>query len=69
VDINGENILLATEVDLSQPGDDVFTKPSDGKLMKSEAFQKLVDEKMEQYRAERESQKKMNNSDKSGYHK
>jgi len=69
VDINGENILLATEVDLNPPRDEIFKKPSEGKKMKSEAFQKLVDGKMEQYRAERESQKKMKNSGNSGYHK
>jgi len=67
VDINGENVLLATEVDINQPGDEVFKKPSEGRKMKREAFQKLVDEKIEQYRAELESQKMKKNNDKSGY--
>lgn len=69
VDINGENVLLATEVNLNPPSDKLFKKPTEGKKMKSEAFQNLVDEKMEQYRAERESRKMKENSDKSGYHK
>ena len=69
VDINGENVLLATEVDLSPPEDEVFKIPSEGRKIKSESFQKLVDEKIEQYRAELESQKMKENSDKSGYHK
>ena len=67
VDINGENIFLATELDLTPPDEIVFKKTTEGRKMKSEAFQKLVDEKMEQFRAERASQKRKENNDKSGY--
>jgi len=35
--------------------------------MKSDAFQKLVDEKIEQYRTELDNQKRKKNNDKSGY--
>jgi GLPGLI family protein len=64
IDINGENVLLATEVDLNSPEDELFRAPSEGKLMKSEAFQKLVDEKIEQYRAELENQMMEKNNEK-----
>lgn len=62
VDINGENVFLATEVDLNPPGEEIFRKPSEGKKMKSKSFQQLVDQKIEQYRTELENEKKITNN-------
>ncbi|MBA7532095.1 hypothetical protein ES705_24321 [subsurface metagenome] len=49
VDINGENVLLATSVDLTLPPDEKISRPKDGKRITQEAFDKLVAEKIKEF--------------------
>ena len=49
VDINGENVLLATSVDLTLPPDGKISRPKNGKMIKQEAFDKLVAEKIDEF--------------------
>jgi GLPGLI family protein len=49
VDINGENVILATSVDLTPPPDDSISRPKDGKKIKQEAFDKIVAEKIDEF--------------------
>jgi len=59
VDINGENVLLATSVDLTPPSDDIITAPTEGKKITQEAFDKLVAEKVKEYQDNQESKSKV----------
>ena len=49
VDINDENVLLATSVDLTPPPDDSISRPKNGKMIKQEAFDKIVAEKIDEF--------------------
>ncbi len=59
VDINGENVLLATSVELTPPPEDTISSPTDGRKVTQEEFDKLVAEKVEEYKEDQESQSKV----------
>ncbi len=46
----GETIFLATSVELSPPGPEELVKPDTGKKISLEAFDRIVDEKVEEYK-------------------
>jgi len=58
VDINGENILLATSVDLTPLSDNMITRPPDGRKVTQEAFDKLVAEKVMEFEENQKSKSK-----------
>jgi GLPGLI family protein len=55
VDINGENVLLATAVELTPPPEDTISSPTDGRKVTQEEFDKLVAEKVKEYKEDQES--------------
>jgi len=50
IDINGINVLLATSVDLDSPVENPLTRPSNGKKMKQEQFDRIVAEKADEFK-------------------
>lgn len=58
VDIKGENVLLATSVDLSPPSEDSIVRSIDGRKVTQEAFDKLVAEKVKEYKENQKSKSK-----------
>lgn len=58
VDINGENVLLATSVDLSAPDDKKISIPKDGKKIKQKAFDKIFEEKLAEDKKLKEQREK-----------
>jgi len=50
VDLNGENILLATSVNLNVPDDIKISEPKDGKKIKQKAFDEIFKEKLEEHK-------------------
>lgn len=57
VDINGDNILLATSVDLIVP-DDNISEPKDGKKIKQKAYDIILAEKIAEHEKIREQREK-----------
>jgi len=49
VEKNDETIFLATSADLTPPGEAVLVKPNTGKKVTSEEFDRIVDEKTEEF--------------------
>ncbi|MCD6564703.1 MAG: GLPGLI family protein [Bacteroidales bacterium] len=49
IDINGENLILATSVNLTLPPDGFISKPKEGKKIRQEVFNTIVAEKVEEY--------------------
>jgi GLPGLI family protein len=45
----GETVLMATTIDLSPPPADLLVKPESGKKTSPEAFEQIVDEKVEEF--------------------
>lgn len=63
VEVEGKNVFMATSVELSEPDPELLEKPDNGRRMKEDAFKRLLAEKMEEYRInkEMEESKKTNN--------
>ncbi len=59
IDINGENVILATSVDLTPPSDSKLSKPKDGKKIKQEAFDRIVVEKVEEFKEAQKNKSKV----------
>ncbi|RLE02194.1 MAG: hypothetical protein DRJ13_05880 [Bacteroidetes bacterium] len=57
----GETVLLATSIDLSPPPAELLVKPENGKKTSPEAFDRIVEEKVEEF--------KKNGSGKSDYYR
>ncbi|MEA1886083.1 MAG: GLPGLI family protein [Bacteroidota bacterium] len=54
VEVEGKNVFMATSVDLTEPDRNLFEKPGNGRRMKQDAFERLLAEKMEEYRQNKE---------------
>lgn len=50
VERQGETILLATSIDLTPPSADLLVKPNTGKKTSPEAFERIVEEKTEEFK-------------------
>ena len=46
----GETVLLATSIDLTPPPAELFVKPEAGKKTSPEAFEQIVEEKVEEFK-------------------
>ena len=58
VDINGENVLLATSVELSVSVDNKISMPKDGKKIKQKAYDIILAEKIAEHNKMREEREK-----------
>jgi len=65
VEVEGKNIFMATSVEMTKPDREIFEKPGNGRKMKQAAFRRLLAEKMEEYRKNKE----MEESNKAKYEK
>ena len=52
IDIDGENVFLATSIDFTPPPDEILTKPTEGKKTSQKEFDKLVVEKIKEFKEE-----------------
>lgn len=59
IDINGENLILATSVNLTPPPDGSISKPKGGKKIKQEVFDKIVAEKIEEFKETQKNESKV----------
>jgi len=50
IDINGENVILATSIDIDAPMESTLVKPNDGKKIKQETFDQIVADKADEFR-------------------
>lgn len=64
VDINGDNVLLATSVDHKPPPEDTISQPTDGRKVTQEAFNELVAEKVKEYEEIKKSKSSLKRVDK-----
>jgi len=60
VEVEGKNIFMATSADLTQPDEELFDKPDNGRKMKQGAFRRLLVEKREEYRRNKEMEESNN---------
>jgi len=58
VDMNSENILLATSVDLTIPDDNKISEPKDGKKIKQKGYDIILAEKIAEHEKIREQREK-----------